>query len=102
MISTLAKAAVAVCVAYRLYKLVEKAMLEDPDYLAKTTGCTRESAEKMLDEAKKHAKDKEYELSAEYFYHAYKLLGSGWDHIVSLVDSPEVLKLLYVKKHQGQ
>ncbi|CCI73928.1 ECU04_0925 [Encephalitozoon cuniculi GB-M1] len=100
MLSAVARMAVVGCAIYKLYRKAEKAMKNDEEYLMKITGHAKELGEKMINEAKKHARDKEYELSAEYFYYAYGLLDSGWDYIMAQVDSQEVHRLLHAKKCQ--
>ncbi|AFN82855.1 hypothetical protein EROM_040880 [Encephalitozoon romaleae SJ-2008] len=102
MLSTMAKMAVAGCAIYKIYRKAEKVMKNDEEYLMRITGYTRGLAERMIDEAKKHSRDKEYELSAEYFYYAYKYLDSSWEYVVTQIDSQEVYKLLHAKKSQDK
>ncbi|ADM11378.1 uncharacterized protein Eint_040890 [Encephalitozoon intestinalis ATCC 50506] len=102
MLSTMVKIVITGCVAYKLYRRAEEAMKNDEEYLMKITGHADELAARMIDEARKHARAKEYELSAEYFYYAYKCLGSSWDHIIAQADSQEVCRLLHIKKSQEQ
>ncbi|WEL38436.1 hypothetical protein PFJ87_04g01100 [Encephalitozoon hellem] len=101
MLSTVAKVAVAGCAVYRIYKKAESTMKSDEEYLMKITGYARELAERIICEAKRHFKDKEYELSAEYLYYAYKHLDSSWEYVTSQIDSQEVYKLLHSKRIQG-
>lgn len=102
MLSTIAKMAAAGCAIYKIYRKAEKVMKNDGKYLVKITGYARGLAERMIDEAKKHSKDKEYELSAEYFYYAHKYLDSSWEYIVTQIDSQEVYRLLHAKKSQDK
>lgn len=90
--------AAAAFVVYRLYKRAERAMLDDKGYLARAMDQDGEMIARTLEEAQRHTRDKEYDLAAEYFYYAYKLLGCDWDAVVGQVQSAEVLGLLLLKR----
>lgn len=98
MILGVLKVVVGVCVVYKIYKKLEEQMLKDEEYLMRISDQDSEFIMKTIDEARKHMRDKEYDLATEYFYYAHKVLGCDWGSIVCRIDSEEVLKLLHMKK----
>lgn len=101
MFLKLVKSAGTIFIIYKIFKIIEKKLLEDEKYFKKLNSENKNPFERTMEEAKKHMKNKEYMLAADYFYYAYKSYQCDWSIIIDEATSENVKDILIkMKNHE--